>query len=73
MGIKCFNANFLRLLEDFRVAKKTELNVPSPTLQCIWKSSFRSGVDFFKFAQLSFAKTAYKCISMSKVLVYKYY
>lgn len=34
VGVKCFKANFLRLSEDFNVARKTELNAPSPTLQC---------------------------------------
>lgn len=68
MGINCFNANFLHPLEDFRVARKTELNAPFPTLQCTLNSLLTVGIDVIRFVQLSFAETA--CLTVKLIYIY---
>lgn len=46
VGTKCFNANFLEPSDNFKVAKYTELKVPSPTFPCTWNKSFINGTVF---------------------------
>lgn len=70
VGIKCFKANFLPLSEDFNVARKTELNAPSPTLRWTWNRSFITGIEFLRFAQLSLSEMSKYILWTCSILLY---